>query len=529
MEDSLVARATTKVDLLESAYGRQLCFEAEGSEAERKNKGQFFTPPAIATFMAAQFSDIPKRFRLLDPGAGTGALTLAVCQRLLQSKTSKHLDVHLFETDAEVLPILQANMKEAESTLRDAGHHLDYVIDERDFILDIDGSNRKTLFDVEHKLAAFDGVITNPPYFKINKSSEYARALSDVVHGQPNIYSLFLAQAATLLRDRGELVAITPRSFCNGLYFREFRKWLLAKMSLEHVHLFGSRTGTFREANVLQESVITRLQKKPEQTALVSISRTPSRDFSGLETQELFATQVIDNSCGEMLIYIPETPEDAEVVEYAEAWPTRFSDIGLKISTGPVVMFRVREFLVDEPDGGTVPLLSAHNVKPFSMLWPVQKTKWPLAFRNCPESRKHLVATRNYVLLKRFSSKEEKRRLTAGCLVAESVPHSVIALENHLNYIYHADRDLTVAEMFGVAALFNSVVFDRYFRCFSGNTQVNATEVRTMKFPELATVSRIGRKIAKLGEMSRPETEEIVLDELDINGALRKYVLGMMH
>lgn len=528
MEETL-ARDGTAVDLLESAYDRQVVFETEGCDAARKSKGQFFTPPAVARFMAAQFDDIPKRFRLLDPGAGTGALTLAVCQRLLESQTSHQLDVHLFETDPEVLPVLRDNLHQAAMALQEAGHQLNYVVDERDFILDVDGHHVKTLFSNERNLPEFDGVITNPPYFKINKQSEYARVMSDVVHGQPNIYSLFLAQAAMMLRDGGELVAITPRSFCNGLYFREFRKWLLSRVSLENVHLFGSRTGTFLEANVLQESIITRLKKSQEQATSISVSRTPSRDFSNLESQNIAANKIIDDSCGEMLIYVPETSVDADIVEFAEAWPARFSDVGLKISTGPVVMFRAKEFLVDEPNGETVPLLSAHNVKPFRVLWPVEKKKWPLAFRKCPRSQKHLVATRNYVLIKRFSSKEEKRRLTAGCLFADSMQNSVVALENHLNYVYHADRDLTIHEMFGVAALFNSVVFDRYFRCFSGNTQVNATEVRTMKFPELQTIVRIGKKIGRLSEISRSETEEIVLGELNIGGKLRDYILGMVH
>ena len=63
------------------------------------------------------------------------------------------------------------------------------------------------------------------------------RAFAEIVHGQPNVYALFMAAAVELLKHGGELIAITPRSFCNGLYFREFRRWLLARMSLRHIHL----------------------------------------------------------------------------------------------------------------------------------------------------------------------------------------------------------------------------------------------------------------------------------------------------
>ena len=122
MNKQFATASSVSHDLLVAAYERQLQFEDETSEASRKAKGQFFTPPAIARFMASQFSQIPKEFALLDPGAGTGALTLAVCERLLRSRTPKHLRVHLFETDDEVLPILHANMKDAEDTLAEAGH-----------------------------------------------------------------------------------------------------------------------------------------------------------------------------------------------------------------------------------------------------------------------------------------------------------------------------------------------------------------------------------------------------------------------
>ena len=50
-----------------------------------------------------------------------------------------------------------------------------------------------------------------------------------------------------------------------------------------------------------------------------------------------------------------------------------------------------------------------------------------------------------------------------------------------------------------------------------------------MKFPELEAIARIGKTIAKLDDKKRQVSEEIVLDELEINGALRTYVLGLMN
>jgi adenine-specific DNA-methyltransferase len=195
------------------------------------------------------------------------------------------------------------------------------------------------------------------------------------------------------------------------------------------------------------------------------------------------------------------------------------------VSTGPVVLFRAKQFLLKELDGReTAPLLAVHNVKPFETLWPLPKRNKPTAFQVCPGSLKHLVPTRNYVLLRRFSAKEERRRLTASCFIGEQEQRPYLALENHLNYVYHAQRELTANEIFGLAALFNSTLLDRYFRIISGNTQVNATEIRTMRFPNLGIASAIGTRVRNLGGFQPQGIEKIVLEELGINGALARYL-----
>src|SRR5690606_15860067 len=102
----------------------------------------------------------------------------------------------------------------------------------------------------------------------------------------------------------------------------------------------------------------------------------------------------------------------------------------------------------------------------------------------------------NYALIRRFSAKEEARRLTASAVYADSFDARGLALENHLNYIYHADRSLTQHETDGIVALLNSSLLDTYFRTISGNTQVNASELRAMPFPTLKELEQVGRSVA---------------------------------
>lgn len=514
-------------DLLGFSLELQERYEASTSVDERKRRGQFFTPPGVSTFMVDLFSIFPKRCKILDPGAGIGTLSAAVCERILRLRSPRYVDLELFETDPAIIPLLDENMNHCRSALKQAGHSMSYTIHEADFILsNPQGFGQQMLFNIRTQIDEFDAVVMNPPYFKIAGDSQYARMMDRIVHGQPNIYALFMALAAEMLRPGGELVAITPRSFCNGLYFRGFRRWFFDRMSLCHIHLFESRTDTFRGANVLQESVITLTQRQQNPPTSITISTSLGSDLSDAPpARQVAANRVIDNTCGDMVVRIPETTQDARIMELVGSWAKRFADLGLRVSTGPVVMFRAREFLLDSVDGlHAAPLLSAHNVRPFETVWPVHKKNKPTAFKICTDSLRLLVPTRNYVLLRRFSAKEERRRLTASCFLKSGEACPYVALENHLNYVYHAERELTDNEVYGLAALFNSALLDRYFRTISGNTQVNATDLQTMNFPDLATVARIGKRVAKLRSLASGEAEHVVLDELGIDGALERHL-----
>ena len=519
-------------DLLSLSYELQKEFERATSAEARKTLGQFCTPASVARFMAGLFPRFGDEIHLLDPGAGTGMLTAAVCARIISLRSPRRAHVHLFENDDCAIPYLEQTLRHCQTTMSEHGHALTYHIHRDDFVLAAGEAfdAQHSLFETKRTLPRFDCVIMNPPYAKINKDSPHARALAPIVHGQPNIYCLFLALAVELMCPGGRLIAITPRSFCNGLYFREFRRWIFDRMALNRIHLFDSRSETFREAKVLQESIITHWHRTHHQPRSITVTTSHGRDLESMNERRLPHSHIVDNSRGEMLIRVPATAGDTTIIECAERWPHRFEELGLQISTGPVVMFRATRFLQTIPNGRTdVPLLSSHNIKPFKTLWPITKKKWPLAFSDCRASQRHLVETRNYVLLKRFSAKEERRRLTAGCLLRADIAFARLALENHINYVYHVDRELTEEEVFGIAAVFNSAFLDRYFRSISGNTQVNATEIRAMKFPGLDQITAIGRRAQQCLILSPSVVEALVLEELGINGDVEQSIREYVH
>jgi adenine-specific DNA-methyltransferase len=511
--------------MLNHALELQHRFESSVTGEHRKERGQVFTPPEVARFMAGLLGTIPPEYFLLDPGAGIGMLTAAFCERIGKLHSPRSVTAHVFENDPQLIPLLKRNLENCKRLLSEAGHTFDYDLHAEDFVLATShGLNGRQLFREDVFTTQFDGVIMNPPYFKLRKDSTAARLMARIVHGQPNIYAFFMALAARLLKRDGEIVAITPRSFCNGLYFRGFRRWYLERVALDHIHIFESRTETFKHSNVLQESIITKSHRLGSPSATIAVTTSFGADLTdGLQRAEIPASDIIDNSSGDCVIRIPEGDGDRAIMQLVESFPLRFTETGLRISTGPVVLFRATEYLQADAAGrDRVPLLHPHNVRPFATPWPLAKNGKHPAFTCCEGSLRLLVPTKNYVLIKRFSSKEEKRRLTAACFLKAGFPFPYVAIENHVNYVYHAHRELTEDEVYGIAALFNSALMDRYFRTISGNTQVNATEIRTVNFPDLALVGRIGKQVRR----DTAEAEAVVLKALGICGSLHRCLVG---
>ncbi len=347
----------------------------------------------------------------------------------------------------------------------------------------------------------FDAVITNPPYFKLSKSDPRARAAERVVHGQPNIYALFMAVSAALLRPGGYGMFITPRSYAAGQYFSRFREFFFGRMRPRMIHLFESRREVFDD--VLQESLIL-LAERSDQDSDIRLSSSASSDFDQMTQRRKPAEEVL--GAGNIL-HLALTDEDDTVGRIVHAWSGSLRAYGMEISTGPVVPFRATGFVCATGDlpFTHAPLLWMQNVKPMRCEWPVRHKS---QYIRTEGAQKLLLPNKNYVLLRRFSAKEERQRLTAAPYLAD-LNTPVIGIENHLNYIYRPGGDLSPDETRGLAVLLNSSLMDTYFQRFSGNTQVSATELRALLLPPLAL-------IVEMGHLSvRPDTPvDILVNEV---------------
>ncbi|HEY5311081.1 MAG TPA: Eco57I restriction-modification methylase domain-containing protein [Pirellulales bacterium] len=500
--------------LTQLAANQQRQFDALTSPRTRREQGHFGTAPAIADFMAGMFTEIPHgTVRILDAGAGVGTLSAALCERFLGQPAGRHLVFELWENDPKLRDRLAGTMEGCREVLGPAGHEMEFTIRTDDFVLE---HAQSSLFRAAAD-PTFDLAVMNPPYFKVRKDSDHARVMAHVVHGQPNIYAFFMAVAADLLVDGGEMVAITPRSYFNGPYFKRFRKWFFDRMAARHIHVFDSRIEAFREDQVLQENVILSAKKSGTPSDVV-VTSSAGRQLQCVKRYTLPYTGVIEDSSGDHVVRIATGRLEEEIVAAMDRLPQRFRELPFKISTGPVVTFRSIEFLREQRSEDTAPLLWMHNVRPFVTQFPPKNGK-PAHLLVSDASKRLLLPAKRYVLLKRFTAKEERRRLVAGIMEAEHSYSPFVGLENHLNYVYRTGGGLSRAEAFGLAALFNSALVDRYFRTISGNTQVNAAEIRAMPVPDIDTIRKIGNLAIRSADRG-VELEQAVGEEIGLPAKL---------
>lgn len=477
------------------------------SDDHKRRFGQYLTPVEVAMFMAMLYqSGIRQQFRMLDPGAGSGVLACAFLEVLaFRKERPSSIELITYEIDPELAFCLEACLSYATQWLAPFDIRLQFTIINKDFVLD----HAEVLEETQRLFTeqttggnTFDAVIANPPYFKIPKSDIRARAAAAVVHGQPNLYALFMAVSAQLLKPQGEMIIITPRSYAAGPYFRRFREHFFAVMQPESIHLFGSRRDAFNRDNILQENVILHAKKIADtkeirQNTMVQVSISAgASDLPQVRRRMVPLTEILDLFSRDKMLQIPVDDVDDETCRAVRSWQGRLHAYGMEISTGPVVPFRAVSFLDHEGQSpeSHVPLLWMQNVKAMCVTWPTAARGKPQYIKVSQKSMPLLVADKNYILLRRFSAKEQARRLTAAPLIAGALGSPWIGLENHVNYIHRPGGTLNQHEVYGLASLLNSRILDIYFRVFNGNTQVSATELRALPLPPLDAIMEIGKR-----------------------------------
>ncbi|KAA0977179.1 N-6 DNA methylase [Paeniglutamicibacter gangotriensis] len=466
-------------DLLETVERRRQSTLQSLDPATQVSLGQYFTPHAAATLIASMPTlPMSGSLKILDPGAGTGSLAASMVARILAESPELHVHLVALEIDEQVAVHLRQTMADLEATVAGTSLVLTTEVLVDDFVdphgqLDDD----------------FDLVIMNPPYAKLPAASRHRAAMAQLGVQTPNIYAAFLARATLMLKQGGQVVAITPRSFTNGVYFEPFRQFFLDRMAIDHIHVFDSRSTVFSDTGVLQENIIFNAVRGGFVDQVELTASIGHEDEVRLKS--VAYGDIVRPTDARNFIRIPVGDEDDAIVAMMLDLPTTLHDLGVTVSTGRVVDFRSRENLIPGVTAG-FPMVYPANIKHGLVEHPKDNAK-PQWFNFVEESdHKWLVPSGTYVLIKRFSSKEEHRRIVAGIWSNTSNPDCPVAFDNKLNYIHCSGEGLDAELAAGLSIWLNSGPVDKYFRTFSGHTQVNATDLREMRYPTAAELRYLG-------------------------------------
>lgn len=475
--------------ILQTIDQRRKKIAGETSTQRKSELGQFMTPSEIASFMSSMFSSVAGRdVRLLDAGAGIGSLTAAFVERALPEKPLS-LSVETWEIDPKLHKPLNETLKGCWETFCKSGMSFSFSVKKEDFVEAVSASVAAGV------TPPFTHAILNPPYKKIRSASSHRKSLRLAGIETSNLYSAFVGLALLSLADGGEMVAITPRSFCNGPYFKPFRKLIIEKSALLQIHVFESRDHAFKGDEVLQENVIFHLAKGRRQGDVV-VSSSRDASFVKLTKKTVTFEDVVLAGDPEMIFHLVPEGEDPKVAAGIGTYTHTVEELGLGVATGPVVDFRLRPHLRDKLEKGCVPLVYPLHFKAGFVIHPMAAAKKPNGIEDNAETAKWLMPSGHYVVVRRLSSKEEKRRIVPAVFDPGKVPCRKVGFENHLNVFHAGRKGLSPNVAKGLAIFLGSTLADKWLRRFNGHTQVNAGDLRILRYPDLKTLSRWGAKVS---------------------------------
>jgi len=455
--------------------------------------GQFLTSLPVARLMAGMFTHLPSEIRLVDAGAGIGSLSAAFITQAIQTDPApKSIHLTAFELDTAMIPGLERTYLACQKVCRSFKIECDYVIKQEDFIkASVDVLlGKDSLFPIQQP--HFNCAIMNPPYRKINSDSQTRRLLKSIGIETTNLYTAFLWLLIRQLDPESELVAIIPRSFCNGSYFRLFRLDFLKTMAVRRIHVFEKRDKAFQEGEVLQENIIIYAVKTEDHQQKVIITSNNDPADEDFITRQVEPEQLVYPDDPDAYIRIVPDQMGHQISIQMDSLRTTLKDLGITASTGRVVDFRARNLLREKPDHEVIPLIYPGNFHNGYILWPCDNIKKPSAL-SAEEGVKELAIPADYyVLVKRFSSKEEKRRISAAIYDPSRIPAKRIGIENHVNYLHRRYGGLSENLARGITLYLNSTLVDQYFRQFSGHTQVNAADFQKLKYPTETQLLELG-------------------------------------
>ncbi len=330
---------------------------------------------------------------------------------------------------------------------------------------------------------AYGLVMGNPAFGKVKDNPERRERFRRSLYGHPNLYGLFTDLAVHLAAPNGGVIAyLTPTSYLGGQYFKALRRLLGEEAPPVSIAIVESREDVFEE--VLQEVALSVFRRgPPERAASCSVIHV---EPGGLRVEAAGSFVLPANPEASWLM--PRKASDASFVERMLSMPSRLSDWGYSVSTGPLVWNRKKAKLHDEARKGSVPVVWAEAVCGQGKFRLKPEKRNHAAFYSPSGPRDSNLVTAPCLLLQRTTSKEQDRRLISAALPASVIKaHGSVTVENHLNMILAANPKPPVP-MKVLASFFASETADRVIRCINASVALSASEIEAMPLPPPAAI-----------------------------------------
>jgi adenine-specific DNA-methyltransferase len=467
--------------MLKSVINNTDRFMSSVPKLKRKKYGQFFTNMATARYMASLFEfDLSRpNLHILDAGAGSGVLSIAVVERLILEGYKGDIFLTCYETDELVHSLLETNLELAKSL-----HNVSYEIITSNYITS-QTFDEGSLFEDETEMRCYDYIIGNPPYLKISKDAPEAKVMHSICYGSPNLYFLFWAMGIHNLKSNAELVYIVPRSWTSGSYFKQFRQYLFSNCVITNIHLFESRDKVFDGESVLQETIIVKIKKTSVKPKYVSITSSETSSFQDcLRFSAPYEIVVAQNK----FVYIATNENDVNGINQINHFNLTLPEINMRMQTGIIVEFRTKEVLRDQLEFDSYPLFYSQHIRDGFVVWPIGKEGEVIK----TDRKVYLQENSDFLMVKRFTSKEENRRLQCGIYLKNKYSQFThISTQNKVNFIKCDSPCVT----YGLYVLLNSSLYDNYYRILNGSTQVNSTEINQMPIPQRSVIEKMGQEL----------------------------------
>ena len=465
------------------------------SKSDNVRLGRFFTKKEAAKLMAGMFSLDEKKtaYTVLDPGAGTGILCAALVEEICErAPACRQIFLTCYENNPEFIPMLEDNLERVRKKARhDYDVRLYVTVYSENYITESQNHYTVTLFDtVEDK---FDLIICNPPSDMVEKSADEAKRAGGVTQVKINEAFLFAKMAAKHLEDGGSLVIMLPTTVASASALTAYRREMADTLSLERIHLFVGKQKNDKRAIPLKKSIILGY-KKSERPESVTVST--STDWGTPAATTLLPPLpygfIVDEKDGSLTL--PKSIEDTRIVKYISAFPETLTSLGLKISTGLVIDSRCEDLLFTDPTKGAIPLIRPAAIRGGQIRFPLSIPKQYIA----PTNTTLIQKNKNMVIIKRVPAKSDERFVNAAVYMANQLPQfRYISTHNKINFIdtKKKDEEISPRLAFGLFALLNSTIYDRFLSIISKSKQINAKELRQLPLPPRSIIENIGLRI----------------------------------